>query len=47
MKKKITLSVDEKVYEDLKELPKKISISEIVNFMLQDYLERYHRGLQR
>ena len=44
MRKKITLSIDSDVYDDLEELPRKVSISEFVNFMLKGYVETFKKG---
>jgi predicted CopG family antitoxin len=35
MKRKLTLSIDEEVYEQLGEIPRKVSISEVVSWMLK------------
>jgi predicted CopG family antitoxin len=44
MRKKITLTIDSDVYDDLEELPRKVSISEFVNFMLKGYVETFKKG---
>jgi predicted CopG family antitoxin len=44
MRKKITLSIDSDVYDDLEELPRKVSVSEFVNFMLKAYIEAFKKG---
>lgn len=35
MKKKLTLTIDEDVYEQMGELPRKVSVSEIVTWVLK------------
>ena len=37
MKKKLTLSIDEDAYEDLGELPRKVSMSEIVTWIARAF----------
>jgi predicted CopG family antitoxin len=49
MKKKITLTIDSDVYDQLNDLPRKVSISEFINWtlkaMLQDIKEgKFHSG---
>ena len=44
MRKKITLTIDSDVYDDLEELPRKVSISEFVNLMLKEYVETFKKG---
>jgi predicted CopG family antitoxin len=44
MRKKITLTIDSDVYDDLEDLPRKVSISEFVNFMLKGYVETFKKG---
>ncbi len=44
MRKKITLSIDSDVYDNLDELPRKVSVSEFVNLMLKAYIEMFKRG---
>lgn len=44
MKKKITLSIDSDVYDDLENLPRKVSVSEFVSFMLKGYVETFKKG---
>lgn len=44
MKKKITLSIDSDVYNELENLPRKISVSEFVSFMLKGYVETFKKG---
>ena len=44
MRKKITLTIDSDLYDDLEELPRKVSVSEFVNFMLKGYVETFKRG---
>jgi predicted CopG family antitoxin len=44
MRKKITLTIDSDVYDDLEELPRKVSVSEFVNLMLKGYVETFKKG---
>jgi predicted CopG family antitoxin len=44
MRRKITLTIDSDVYDSLEELPRKVSVSEFVNFMLKAYIEAFKRG---
>ena len=44
MKKKITLTIDSDVYDSLEELPRKVSVSEFVSFMLKGYVETFKKG---
>ncbi|MBF0554399.1 MAG: hypothetical protein HQK96_07525 [Nitrospirae bacterium] len=44
MKKRITLSIDEDVYEQLQEVPKRVSISEVANFLFKTFIEEIKRG---
>ncbi len=44
MKKKITLSIDSDVYEELNELPRKVSVSEVVNWVLRAMLQDIKKG---
>jgi predicted CopG family antitoxin len=44
MKKKLTLTIDDDVYDGLEDLPRKVSVSEFVNFMLKAYIEIFKRG---
>ncbi len=44
MKKKITLSIDSDVYDELNELPRKVSISEVVNWVLKAMLQDIKKG---
>jgi len=44
MKKKITLSIDSDVYEQLDNLPRKVSVSEIVNWVLKAMLQDVKAG---
>jgi predicted CopG family antitoxin len=39
MKKKLTLTIDDDVYEGIKELPRKVSISEVVSWVLRAMVE--------
>ncbi len=42
--KKLSLTIDSDVYDELEELPGKVSISEFVNFMLKGYVETLKKG---
>ena len=44
MRKKITLTTDSDVHDELEELPRKVSISEFVNFILKGYVETFKKG---
>jgi predicted CopG family antitoxin len=44
VRKKITLTIDSDVYDNLEELPRKVSVSEFVNLMLKGYIETFKRG---
>ena len=44
MKKKLTLTIDSDVYDGLEDLPRKVSVSEFVNFMLKAYIEVFKKG---
>ena len=44
MRKKLTLSVDSDVSDELEELPRKVSVSEFVNLMLKGYVETFKKG---
>jgi predicted CopG family antitoxin len=44
MRRKITLTIDSDLYNDLEDLPRKVSVSEFVNFMLKGYVETFKRG---
>lgn len=44
MKKKITLSLDADVYDALQELPRKVSISELISWMLRTQLQEIKNG---
>lgn len=39
MRKKITLSIDSEAYDGIKELPKKVSISEVVSWVVRSMVE--------
>ena len=39
MKKKLTLTIDDDVYEGIKDLPRRVSISESVSFILRILIE--------
>ena len=44
MKKKITLSIDSLLYEDLERLPRKVSVSEITTFLWKVFIEQTKKG---
>jgi hypothetical protein len=44
MRKKITLSIDPEVYDLIKELPRKVSISEVISWFLKSMLEDIKKG---
>ncbi len=44
MKKKITLSIDPDVYDALNDLPRKVSVSELVNWVLKAMLQDINKG---
>lgn len=44
MRKKLTLSIDDDVYEGLQEVPRKFSVSDFVSFMLRGMLEEFKKG---
>jgi predicted CopG family antitoxin len=44
MKKKLTLTIDSDVYDQLGYLPRKVSISEITTFVLRVLLEQTKKG---
>ena len=47
MRKKLTLTIDAEVYDMIKELPRKVSISEVVSWVLKGMLQdiKKRRGL--
>jgi predicted CopG family antitoxin len=44
MRRKLTLSVDDDVYEGLLEVPRKFSVSDFVSFMLRGMLQEFKGG---
>jgi len=44
MRKKLTLSIDDDVYEGLQEVPRKFSVSDFVSFMLRGMLQEFKGG---
>jgi predicted CopG family antitoxin len=44
MRKKLTLSIDDDVYEGLQEVPRKFSVSDFVSFMLRGMLQEFKKG---
>ena len=46
MRKKLTLTIDSEVYDMIKELPRKVSISEVVSFVLKGLYKELKMGRQ-
>jgi hypothetical protein len=44
MRKKITLTIDEDVYDSLQEMPKEVSLSDIATFYYKLFLEEFKKG---
>lgn len=44
MKRKLTLTIDEDVYEGIEELPRKVSVSEMVTWVLKAMIEDVKKG---
>lgn len=44
MKRKITLSIDSDLYDELDNLPRKVSVSEMVNWLLKIAVEELKQG---
>jgi predicted CopG family antitoxin len=44
MRRKLTLSIDDDVYEGLQEVPRKFSVSDFVSFMLRGMLQEFKGG---
>jgi predicted CopG family antitoxin len=44
MKKKITISLDSDVYDALQELPRKVSISEVISWIVRAQLQEIKNG---
>ncbi len=44
MRKKLTLTIDAEVYDEIKKLPRSVSISEIVSFLLTAAVEDIKKG---
>lgn len=44
MKKKLTLTIDADVYDELQELPRKVNISEVVTWTLKLMIEDIKKG---
>jgi hypothetical protein len=44
MKKRITLTIDDVLYDALEELPRKVSVSEVANLLLTCYVEMFKKG---
>lgn len=46
MKKRINLTIDSDLYEDLDYLPRKVSVSEVTNLLLKAFIEEVKKGEQ-
>jgi hypothetical protein len=44
MKKRITVTIDDAIYDEITKLPRKVSISEMVNFFLKVAVEEIKEG---
>jgi predicted CopG family antitoxin len=44
MRKKLTLTIDSEVYDMIKELPRKVSISEVVSWLLKSMYQDLKKG---
>ena len=44
MRKKLTLTIDPDVYDELQKLPRSISVSEVISWFLKSMLEDIKRG---
>ena len=44
MKKRLNITIDDDVYEMIKELPRKISISEVISWFLKGVFQEIKRG---
>ncbi len=44
MRKKITLTIDEDVYDKLQEMPKELSLSDVATFYYKAFLEEFKKG---
>lgn len=44
MRKKLTLTIEPEVYDMIKELPRKVSISEVFSWILKTMFEEFKRG---
>ncbi len=44
MKRKITLSIDSDIYDKLTDLPRKVSVSELVNWILKGMVQDVKKG---
>jgi predicted CopG family antitoxin len=44
MRKKLTLTIDPDVYDELQKLPRNISVSEVISWFLKSMLEDIKRG---
>lgn len=44
MRKKLTLTIEPEVYDMIKDLPRKVSISEVVSFVLKAMVEDLKKG---
>ena len=46
MKKRLNLTIDDDVYESLGEIPRKVSVSELVNWLLKVFVAELKLGRQ-
>lgn len=44
MKKRINLTIDSDLYEDLDHLPRKVSVSEVANLLLKAFIQVVKKG---
>jgi len=44
MRKKLTLTIDPDVYDELQKLPRNVSVSEVISWFLKSMLEDFKRG---
>lgn len=44
MKRRLNITIDDDVYDMIKELPRKVSISEVISWFLKSMLEDIKRG---
>ncbi len=44
MRKQITLTIDSDVYDELQDLPRRVSVSEVASWMLKYYIAEFKKG---